>query len=125
MDPAEGRDRWGDIQMFRVLAAFAVLAVATTAASAQSPEFQPIDTNSLIVRPVDQAAGFFSGATRTLSRVVANTIQSDGIVRTINSLFGREATSARVMPNGINPAAYPTYSSPLFHAKPTFSDRRR
>jgi|YNPBryunderm2012_1023409.scaffolds.fasta_scaffold38606_2 hypothetical protein len=105
--------------------ALLVFVATSTMASGQTPEFRPIDTNRFIVQPVDQATGFLSGATRTLSRVVANAIQSDGIIRTVNNLFGRNSTPAPVMSNGINPAAYPRYQSPLFHVPPTAAPYRR
>lgn len=104
--------------MIRKLFTILGLLLLGTTADAQTPEFKPIDTNALIVRPVDQATGFFSGATRTISRIVANAIQADGITRTVNALFGRESQPTPVMSNGINPGAYPTYRSPLFHAQP-------
>lgn len=110
--------------MIRKLFAILGLLLLGTTADAQTPEFKPIDTNALIVRPVDQATGFFSGATRTISRAVANAIQADGITRTVNALFGRESQPTPVMSNGINPGAYPTYRSPLFHAQPINAYRR-
>ena len=111
--------------MRTALFALAGVLAAATAADAQTPAFRPVDTNKLIVRPVDQATGFLSSATRTLSRVVAQSIEADGITRTVNALFGRERTVAPIMSNGINPAAYPTYQSPLFHVQPTSSVYRR
>ena len=104
----------------------ALLVFMATAAGAQgqTPEFRPIDTNRFLVQPVDQATGFLSGATRTLSRVVANAIETDGITRTINNLFSRDARPAPVMSNGINPAAYPRFQSPLFHVPPTSAPYR-
>ena len=75
----------------------AVLAVAGLAgtASAQGLSYsplsggRPIDTNQLVVAPADTATNIFSGTSRFLSRVVANTIDSNGFVKTVNNLLGR------------------------------------
>jgi hypothetical protein len=79
-----------------------------TAATAQDPGFKPIDTNKLVVGPVDATANASSFGLRSMSRVIANTIEDNGFVRTINNLLGRRPSGATVQP-GFSP--YPLPSS--------------
>jgi hypothetical protein len=83
-------------------AAAAGLTLAGTG-SAADPLFvsKPIDTTKYLVTPTDQAAGFFSGLTGTLSRTVAGTIENSGYARTINNLFGTKARPDPVQAGGL------------------------
>ena len=93
------------------IAAAAVLAAAGTA-SAQAPfVYRPIDTTKLVVQPTDTAAnvaaGTTSGTLRTFGRTVANMIDSNGYVRTINNLFGQRAQPPSVQA-GYSPLPLPS-----------------
>jgi hypothetical protein len=96
-------------------AATAVLALAGQA-GAQSPGFKPIDTNQLVVAPSDATAGVTSNSIRLVGRTIANTIENNGIVRTINNLLGKKPTTAPAQPGF---SAYPsptTYQSTQYQS---------
>ena len=93
------------------IATAAVLAAAG-AASAQTPfVYRPIDTTKLVVQPTDAAAnvaaGTTSGTLRTFGRTVANMIENNGYVRTINNLFGTRAQPAQYQ-DGYSPLPLPS-----------------
>ncbi len=96
-------------RMFAAGVAIVAIALATTGtASAQQPfTFKPIDTDKLIVRPTDQAAGLFSGLSRVTSRFVAGSIEQNGFVKTINNLLGRRSTPVTTQP-GLSALPSPT-----------------
>jgi len=99
--------------MRRMLWAAAAGLAAASAGTAADPQFisKPVDTTKYLVTPTDQAAGFFSGLTGTISRTVAGNIENSGYARTINNLFGTKKTAAPVQGNGIPlPSAYPSTS---------------
>jgi hypothetical protein len=106
--------------MLRTLAAGAVavgltLATAGSAAAQQPLTFKPIDTEALIVKPTDQAAGLFSGISRVSSRIIAGSLDQNGFVKTINNLFGRK-TPPPGPQQGLsqlpNPGLYPSTRYP-------------
>lgn len=108
----------------RAIAVVAAVLATTTVAPAQTLEFRPIDTNKFVVQPTDTATGILGGTARYVGRVVAGTIQDNGVVRTINSLFGREATPAPLQP-GFSPlptaGSYPSTRYPSLNpAMPTY-----
>ncbi|MGL6097850.1 MAG: hypothetical protein ACRC7O_18870 [Fimbriiglobus sp.] len=100
--------------MFRALAAAAAVGLAAGSAAAAGPIVsKPIDTSKYLVQPTDQATGIVTGATRTLSRVVAGTIEENGFVKTINTLLGRKKDPAPTQLNGLPaPSLYPSTSYP-------------
>lgn len=111
--------------MFRTLAAgVAALGLVTATAggaAAQQPfTFKPIDTEKLIVKPTDQAAGLFSGLTRVSSRLIAGSIEQNGFVKTINNVLGRRTPpqgpqaglSALPQPNLYPSTKYPNSFQP-------------
>jgi hypothetical protein len=94
-----------------VAAVGAVVASAGTA-SAQNLEFKPIDTSKFLVQPTDAATNIFARTAQYFSRVVANTIDSDGYVKTINNLLGRTPPANATIQPGMSPLPLPgTYPS--------------
>jgi hypothetical protein len=89
-----------------LVAAGLALALAGPAA-AQTPAFKPIDTTKLVVSPADSTASASSSTIRYVGRVIANTIENNAVVRTLNNLLGKPATPAPVQ-SGLSP-----YPSPL------------
>lgn len=91
--------------------AVAVVATAGTA-SAQNLEFKPIDTSKYLVQPTDAATNIFARTTQYFSRVVANTIDKDGYVKTINNLLGIKSDAKPTTQPGFSPLPLPgTYPS--------------
>jgi hypothetical protein len=84
----------GNLGLVAVLA----LGAWSGVANAQTPEFKPIDAGQLVVAPADAAASVTGNTTfagiRRLGRIVADTIEDNGFVKTINNLLGRRATAA-------------------------------
>lgn len=113
-------------RMLAVAGAALGLALASAGtAPAQGLDFKPIDTNALVVQPTDAATGILSGTTRWASRVVANTIDGDGFVKTINNLLGRSAQSTSPYQSGMSalplPTSYPStrYNNSFVPRMPT------
>jgi hypothetical protein len=104
--------------------AIGFLATASTA-SAQNLEFRPIDPNALVVQPTEAATNIFTSTARYVSRVVADTLEADGFVRTINNLLGRRVPPTATSQPGFSPlplpGTYPSanYRSSLTPAMPT------
>jgi hypothetical protein len=93
------------MRTFIVGAMLAVLGVSQ--ARAQAPfVYKPIDTNRMLVQPGDAASAVATGATRstfgTITRTVADVIENNGFVKTINNLLGRRAQPAQ-MQAGFSP----------------------
>lgn len=102
--------------MRRILlaAAGALLASAGTA-SAQGLEFKPIDTTKAIVQPADATTGILTSTVRYVSRAVADTIDNNGIVRTLNNLLGRQPAPQATTQPGMSPLPLPgTYPSTMY-----------
>lgn len=110
--------------------AVAVLVVAGAVASAgsataQGPDIRPIDANQLVVQPTDTATNIFTGTARYVSRVVADTIENNGFVRTINNLLGRRTETPNTIQAGYSrlpdPRTYPStgYTNSFVPAMPT------
>ena len=88
------------------------LAATASTATAQNLELKPIDSNALVVQPTEAATNIFSTTARYVSRVVANTIDADGFVKTINNLLGRRAQPPATTQPGYSPLPLPgTYPS--------------
>ncbi len=83
----------------------------------------PIDTTELIVKPADTATNIFSGTAKFLNRAVADTIDSNGFVKTINNLLGRRVDPKRTtQDNGLPvPSQYPStrYQNSFQPTRPT------
>jgi hypothetical protein len=93
------------------LAAAAVVASAGAASAQQPFVYKPIDTNALIVQPVDATTSGSRTTIRSLARSVAGAIEQNGFVRTVNNLLGTRATPPTVQ-QGFSPLPLPnTYSS--------------
>ena len=102
-------------------------------ASAQTPfVYKPIDTNKLLVQPGDAISGATAGTTtslfRTMTRSVANAIENNGFVRTINNLLGRRAQPVTVQ-GGYSPlplastyqsSRYPNSFTPVMPVQSAF-----
>ena len=104
------------------------LAVGSATAADGPFQYKPIDTNTLLVKPTDQAAGFFSGVSRTLSRVAAGTIEENGFVRTINNVFGTKKQAPASQVNGLPaPSLYPStkYQNSFQPVMPTSQQYQR
>lgn len=99
--------------MRRILVAVAGALVASAGtASAQGLEFKPIDTNKAIVQPTDATTGILSTTTRYVSRAIADTIDSNGFVKTLNNLLGRRPAPTATIQPGMSPLPLPgTYPS--------------
>jgi len=94
-----------------LVAAGALLASAGTA-SAQGLEFKPIDTNAAIVQPTDATTGILTTTARYVSRVIADTIDNNAVVRTLNNLLGRTPAPGATIQPGMSPLPLPgTYPS--------------
>ncbi len=104
------------------LGALCAVLAASSPARAQFSN-KPIDTNALIVQPADTATNIFSATAKYMNRVVANTIDGDGFVKTINNLLGRRSDPKRTtQDNGLPlPGDFQStrYASPISPAMPT------
>jgi hypothetical protein len=106
-----------------VVALVVVLSGASTS-QAQGLDFRPIDTEKLVVQPTDAASNIFSGTFKIIGRTVADTIEDNGFVRTINNLLGRRDRRATSQPNGLPlPTMYPStrYRNSFTPAMPVYS----
>ena len=99
-----------------VTAALALVAVvfASGEASAQTLDNRVVDTNKLIVQPADSAVNIVSGTVKYLNRAVADTVASNGFVRTLDNLLGRRpGSAATTQPGGLpQPGLYPSTKYP-------------
>ena len=86
----------------RALVIAAATLLTANVASAQGLEFKPVDTNQFLVQPTDTATNIFSGTARYVSRAVANTIESNGFVKTLNNLLGRKPAPTQTTQFGSN-----------------------
>jgi hypothetical protein len=93
--------------MRRAVLAAAALVATAGAASAQGLVFKPIDTDALVVQPTDAATGIFSGTVRYVSRVVADAIDQDGFVKTLNNLLGIRSDPKPTTQPGYSPLPLP------------------
>ena len=113
----------------RSVGIWAIVVGGTLLLSAGSASAQisgkPIDTTKAIVQPADAATNIFTGTSRYVSRVVANTIDDNGFVRTFNNLLGRKPEpKATTQPGGLPlPTLYPStqYKNSFVPAMPRYS----
>jgi hypothetical protein len=100
----------------------AMLAVAGTAQA--QVKSKVIDTNSLVVKPVDTTTNLVGRTFQYFSRVTADAIDNSQIIRTVNNLFGNNKTPATQ--SGISPlpdpSRYPSnyYNSPIKPVMPKY-----
>src|SRR5262245_64808348 len=112
---------------FGLIAAGLALGLAGPAA-AQAPAFKPIDTTKFVINPADSTANASAFSIRFLGRTVADTIENNGIVRTLNNLLGRKATPAGTqagfspypLPSSFPSTKYPSAIKPTLPAMSTF-----
>jgi hypothetical protein len=93
-----------------LVAAGLALALAGPAA-AQTPAFRPIDTTKFVINPANNTADASSFSIRYAGKVIADTIENNAVVRTLNNLLGKPATPAPVQPGYSpypNPTSYPS-----------------
>lgn len=96
-----------------LIAVGAVAAVTFSAgsASAQNLTYVPIDTQKGLVQPTDSAINIFSGTLKIVNRAVADAVDSNGFVKTINNLLRRNTSTATTQSNGLPlPTLYPSTS---------------
>lgn len=74
----------------------------------------PIDTTALIVKPGDTATNIFAGTAKIINRAVADAVDSNGFVKTLNNLLGRRPEAKQTtQPNGLPvPSLYPSTQYP-------------
>jgi hypothetical protein len=85
--------------MSRFAIALGTMALGLSTATAQTSPgpfiYKPVDTSKYLVQPTDKAVAVTAGATtstfRTITRSVANAIENNGFVKTINNLLGKRA----------------------------------
>ena len=106
------------------LGALCAVLASTSGASAQIQN-KVVDTNALIVQPADTATNIFSATAKYMNRVVANTIDGNGFVKTINNLLGGTPDPKRTtQTNGLPlPGNYEStrYKNSFTPALPTYS----
>jgi hypothetical protein len=76
-----------------LIAAGLVLILAGPAA-AQTPAFRPIDTTKFVINPANTTANASAFSIRYVGKVIADTLENNGVVRTLNNLLGKQATPA-------------------------------
>ena len=79
----------------RTLLIAAATLLTTGLASAQNLVNVPVDTTKLIVQPADTATNILSGTAKYMNRVVADAVDSNGFVKTLNNLLGRSVDPKR------------------------------
>jgi hypothetical protein len=110
--------------MLGLMAVGMILTVAGTA-RAENIKSKVIDTNALVVKPVDTATSIIGKSFQYVSRVTASTLDNSQILRTVNNLFGTNKEGAPVQ-GGISPlpdpSRYPStyYKSQIQPAYPKY-----
>ena len=105
--------------------AVAALMAGAGTASAQRPPSKVIDTDSLLIKPVDTTTNLVGRTFQYVSRVTADTIDNNALIRTVNNLFGTKAkgapTQAGLSPLP-DPSSYPSsyYKSPIQPQMPRY-----
>jgi hypothetical protein len=106
------------------VAAAAVLVAAGTA-HAQQPRGKVIDTNNLVVKPLDTTTNIFTGTTQYMGRVVSGMIDNSQVIKFVNNLFGSQPKAAPIQ-GGLSPLpdpkSYPSsyYNSPIKPVMPIY-----
>lgn len=106
-----------------------VLALVTAGtAHAQQPPGKVIDTNALVVKPVDTSTNILARTTQQIGRVVSGVIDNSVLIRTVNTMFGNQPKAAPIQ-GGLSPLPdprlYPStyYKSPIQPAMPIYPKR--
>lgn len=80
-------------------------------ASAQTPTYKPIDTTRFVINPANTTAEASAFSIRYFGKTIANTIENNGVIRTLNNLLGKRSAPAPTQP-GFSPypapASYPS-----------------
>jgi hypothetical protein len=109
---------------YGIIAAMLVLIGQSQLQAQERFIYKPIDTQRLVVQPTNTVAnatsGTVGGTLRTIGAVVANTIEDNGVVRTINNLLGRRGSlttsqpgfSALPSPTSYQSTQYPSVFKP-------------
>jgi hypothetical protein len=111
------------------VATVGVIGVAGGRAPAQRPS-KVIDTDALVVKPVDTTTTLVGRSFQYVSRVVANTVDNNALIRTVNNLFGTNQPGAPAQ-RGLSPlpapSAYPStyYKSPIQPVMPKYQTINR
>ncbi len=113
--------------MRTMLCLVAVGAVLALSGSAQAQvKSKVIDTNSLVIKPVDTTTNIVGKTFQYFSRVTAATIDNSQIIRTVNNLFGTTPKNAPTSQAGLSPlpdpSSYPStyYKSQIQPAYPKY-----
>lgn len=110
-----------------VVALAVVIGVAGTA-QAQQRQYKVIDTNNLVVKPVDTTTNIFAGTTQYVGRVVSGMIDNSELIKAVNNMFGKQPKAAPIQ-GGISPLPdpklYPStyYKSPIQPVMPVYPKR--
>lgn len=116
--------------LFGLITAVAVVGVSAGAAQAQIKS-KPIDTQALVVKPVDAATGLIGGTVRFVSRVTADALDNSALLRTVNNLFGTNTTPPPSTQGGLSPLPHPSqyqssyYRSAIQPVMPSYQILRR
>ena len=104
--------------MRKAFVALTLIAAVAGTASAQRPASKVVDTDSLVIKPVDTTTNVVGRTFQYVSRVTADSIDNNALIRTVNNLFGTKAKAAP-MQAGLSPlpdpSSYPStyYKSPI------------
>ena len=107
----------------------AVALFAVGSAGAQDIIFKPIDTNKLVVKPSQAAAGIAAQTIDLVGRTTAGSLDNNGYVKTFNNLFSKKiivpttqtGRSALPSPNLFPSTQYKSFNNPVM---PTSQPRR-
>jgi hypothetical protein len=120
----------GGKPMRKLFVALLVLVLSAGAASAQRPASKVIDTESLLIKPVDATTNLVGRTFQYVSRVTASTLDNNALIRTVNNLFGTRALPAGKQA-GLSPlpdpSTYPSnyYKSPIQPELPRYQILQR
>jgi hypothetical protein len=101
------------------------VALTAGAATAQRPPSKVVDTDALVVKPVDTTTTVVGRTFQYVSRVTASTLDNNALIRTVNNLFGSKPKSAPIQA-GLSPlpdpSSYPStyYKSPIQPQMPKY-----
>ncbi len=93
--------------------------------SAQRPASKVVDTDALVVKPVDATTNMVGRTFQYVSRVTADTLDNNALIRTVNNLFGTRPKAAPTQA-GLSPlpdpSSYPStyFKSPIQPQMPKY-----